>query len=49
MFSKIDAFPISNALTAASFASSNFLVIVSPGAGGKPLFAGRVIRRLVRP
>jgi hypothetical protein len=40
VFSKIDAFPVSNALTAASFASSNFLAIVSPGAGSKPLFAG---------
>jgi hypothetical protein len=39
-FSKIDAFPISNALTAASFASSNFLAVVSPGPGSKPLFAG---------
>ena len=39
-FSKIDKYPNSNALKAASFVAANFLAIVSQGPGTQPLFAG---------
>jgi hypothetical protein len=39
-FSKIDKYPNSNALKAASFVAANFLAIVSQGPGTEPLFAG---------
>lgn len=39
-FSKIDKYPNSNVLKAASFVAANFLAIVSTGPGSTPLYAG---------